>query len=142
MKHHSPQPTEIATPAQEAALRRNQAQRMKDLAEGLLRAYETAEVPKDHAGIDRAAKALISLNKVMKTLYNADTSMAKKPELVRDADGAWGPEIVDEAADAQALTSWLPVLTRKLDLVARVGREKRIIAKAEEMWPLARDVDG
>lgn len=132
--------TTIATAAQEDALRRQQSQRLKDLAEGLLQAFETLEMPKEHGGIEKAAKALVSLNKLMKTLYEAKTSMAKQPATVTGPGGAPIPEPVDEAEHAEALASWLPGINEKLKTMARNGRIKRTLLKAAEVWPQSTDV--
>lgn len=57
--------TDIATPAQRFALRRNQQQRLRDQAEALLRAYESLEPPTTASEVQQAGKALLIVGKVL-----------------------------------------------------------------------------
>ena len=123
---------DIATTAQRDALRRNQDQRLHDLAESLLQACEAIDMPKDHAGVTRAATAIVSLNTMMKTLYEQVTSMAKAP--FRQQYNGLGkpihPEPATEAEHAQALASWLPSLGRNLTQLSEIRAAARLVEKA------------
>lgn len=115
---------DIATPAQTDALRRDQGQRLRNMAEAMLQALEAIDMPKDHAGIDRMGKALITVNRVMKTIYEPDTTMEKPVPMIRDENREWVPEPFDAVAHAQALGSWLPVVNAGLKEIDRLRKEK------------------
>lgn len=60
------------TPEQTAVLRRSQKQRLKDQAEALLKAYEGLDAPQTFAEVDRAAKALMSINKAIDQIHGPE----------------------------------------------------------------------
>lgn len=68
------------TPDELAALRRHQKQRLKDQAEALLKAYEALEPPQTHAEVDRAAKALMSIDKALDQIHGPQPDAAQIEE--------------------------------------------------------------
>ena len=87
-------------PALATAAFDGQTLRMKVAAEKLLRDFEASEAPKDFDGITRAARALLGLNRLIKSLYEEKKAARKpakaqpKPEPEPDDE----PETEDEDA--------------------------------------------
>jgi hypothetical protein len=86
---------DLATADQLTAVRRNQAQRLLDMAEALLQNLEAIELPKDAVGIDRTAKAILSVTKTLNDLHEVAGGMAKQAA-VKDSMAA-DPEVEIEA---------------------------------------------
>jgi len=87
--------------------------------------------PKDHAGVTRATKAVVSLNMMMKTLYEQVTSMAKAPfkQQYNGLGKPVHPEPATEAEHAEALASWLPSLGRNLNQLSEIRAAARLMEK-------------
>jgi hypothetical protein len=64
-------------------LRGRQKQRLKDQAEALLKAFEAIEAPQTFAEADRAAKALLNINKVLEQVHGSEpeTPAVERPVL-------------------------------------------------------------
>jgi hypothetical protein len=90
MENAHPTPLDIiddlAAPDQLAAVRRNQAQRLLDLAESLLQGFEAIDLPKDAVGLDRAAKALLAMSKTMSALHETAAALAKPRVSLNEPD--------------------------------------------------------
>ncbi|MGZ3297498.1 MAG: hypothetical protein ACXU8O_00670 [Asticcacaulis sp.] len=122
--------TEIATPAQDAALRITQRQRLKDQAEFLLRAYEALEPPTDYAGIEKAAKALMAVDKAMTQICTADDH--EEDEMPEDGYTQTGAENRDPDRPANDdLAAWRDALERKILRFADARRRARMDATAQ-----------
>ena len=87
--------TDLGAVDQLNAVRRNQAQRLLDMAEALLQNLEAVDLPKDAVGIDRTAKALLSVAKTMNALHDAAAGLAKQ-SAVKDSMTT-DPEVEAEA---------------------------------------------
>jgi hypothetical protein len=109
--------TPIASPEQRRALRRNQMQRLRNLAEDLLRAVEDLDPPKTHKDAEQAAKTLLAVGKVLDAVY------AHNSDDVRYMPG--GNVTPDPALERQDLDSWKKVLDVSLATLAAARALKR-----------------
>ena len=71
----SSEPTATAT---DTAPRNPLMQRLREAAETLLAEFEAAPVPKDHAGIGKAARTLMSLARLIKAVFDDGTKSSPK----------------------------------------------------------------
>ena len=109
--------TPIATPQQRQAIRRNQTQRLRNLAEQLLRAAEDLDPPKTQKELELAGKTLLVLDHLLDTVYK------NKSEDERIAPACNIP--VDPEAERLALTTWQAVLDTSLDALAEARAANR-----------------
>jgi hypothetical protein len=109
--------TPIATPEQRQALRRNQLQRLRDLAEQLLRAVEALDPPETHKDAEQAAKTLLAVGKVLDAVY------AHNSDDVRYMPAGNVPP--DPLLERQALTSWKAIVDASLEVMAQARALKR-----------------
>jgi hypothetical protein len=116
--------TEPLTPDETAALRRNQKQRLKDQAEALLKAYEALESPQTYAEADRAAKALMSINKALDQMHGPEPETTDAPKT-----GALEHTITSEALKPV----YANVYRRLGQIDARLGRPSEYARLADNL---------
>jgi hypothetical protein len=109
--------TPIATPEQRQALRRNQMQRLRDLAEQLLRAVEDLDPPKTHKDAEQAARTLLAVGKVLDAVY------AHNSDDVRYMPAGNVPP--EPRAEREALNSWKAIIDASLEALAAARALKR-----------------
>lgn len=80
------------------------------MAEVMMSAFEEIAVPKDHAGIDRMAKTMVSMNKAIEVIFAEDP---EEEDLQEEDDMDEERESVRDAVDA-----WRVILDRKLAGIA------------------------
>lgn len=109
----------IATTEQRWAMRRQQGQRLRDQAERLLRAFETLPDPKTVVEAERMAKALKVIEAVV-------TQTCGREMRAPETEAEW-------AAQQTALNTWLPILDKRLEVLA--PRDDAEPASAQRPWP-------
>jgi hypothetical protein len=109
--------TPIATPEQRRALRRDQLQRLRNLAEQLLRAVEDLDPPETHKDAEQAAKTLLAVGKVLDAVY------AHNSDDVRYMPAGNVPP--DPVLEREDLTSWKAIVDASIEALAMARALKR-----------------
>lgn len=112
---------DIATSEQSGAPRHNQKQRLKDQAEALLRAFEALGPPQTYAEADRAAKALISINKALDQIHGPEPEPLEPPYVA---------PVQDYSNEPEALQSSKRILDRKLERLENIRRANANAARS------------
>ena len=118
--------------------------RLWQAAESLLAAFEAAPIPKDHAGIGKAARTLISLTRLIKAVFDDGTARSTK----RKAGPIW--ETTGDRADLQSLEDTLTEALAQVEAQTpqvpapplnrqQRRREEKLKRKAEPMERYARE---
>ncbi len=111
------QHTPIATPEQRRALRRDQLQRLRNLAEDLLRAVEDLDPPQTHKDAEQAAKTLLAVGRVLDAVYVINSDDVRYMPA--------GNVTPDPVLERQDLTNWKAILDASLETLAQARALKR-----------------